>query len=338
MDKSGAAAYVYAKASGILARSFVGNRTTKLFEAKSLSELWSLVFKTEVPLVPEVMLAKQIEVEAQKKFIKEYVDLVGCYSKPDPIFTILLRFYEYSNLKDVVSSLVTGKNELPPIVDIGKFATLDYSKYPNLAEITKNSEFSWVTEVPSVQDEKDFEHKLDVQYVRILWKSIQKLPASERGPVEKFLGQSFLHKNISWALRLKMYYNFTNEQVKDYLIALSDNPDYTDPVAGYALKILEFPVDSWADWKQSSISDYINPYLGSEDWKIDPRWLQQSLKKRTNDLALRTFRLYPFTANVLVTWFKIKQFELDWIRIAAEGLRLNVSTSELKKIAGIEHL
>ena len=35
MDKSGAAAYVYAKASGILARSFVGNRTQKLFEAKS---------------------------------------------------------------------------------------------------------------------------------------------------------------------------------------------------------------------------------------------------------------------------------------------------------------
>ena len=80
MDKSGAAAYVYAKASGILARSFVGNRTQKLFEVKSLSELWSLVFKTEVPLVPEVMLAKQIEVEAQKRFIKEYVDLVGCYS------------------------------------------------------------------------------------------------------------------------------------------------------------------------------------------------------------------------------------------------------------------
>ena len=105
-----------------------------------------------------------------------------------------------------------------------------------------------------------------------------------------------------------------------------------------ALKILDFPVDSWADWKQSSISDYINPYFGSEDWKIDPRWLQQSLKKRTNDLALKTFRLYPFTANVLVTWFKIKQFELDWIRIAAEGLRLNVSPSELKKIAGIEHL
>ena len=97
-----------------------------------------------------------------------------------------------------ISSLVTGKNELPPIVDIGKFATLDYSKYPNIAEITKNSELSWVTEIPSVQDEKDFEHKLDVQYVRVLWKAIQKLPASERGPVEKFLGQSFLHKNIKF--------------------------------------------------------------------------------------------------------------------------------------------
>ncbi len=336
MDKSGASAYVYAKASGILARSFVGNRTIKLFEAKSLSDLWVMVFNSEVPMIPESMLAKQIEIEAQNRFIKEYVDLVSCYSKPEPIFTILLRFYEYSNLKDVVSSLVTGKNQLPPLVDIGKFATLNYSKYPDLEKITEGTEFAWCKTVPDIHSEKDFEHNLDVQYVRVLWNAIQKLPVSERKPVEKFLGQSFLHKNISWALRLKMYYNFTNEQVKDYLIALSDSPDYSDPVAGYALKVLDFPVDSWADWKQSAISDYINPYFGSEDWKIDPRWLQQSLKKRTNDLALKTFRLYPFTANVLVTWFKIKQFELDWIRIAAEGLRMNVSSSELKKIAGIE--
>lgn len=335
MDKSGASAYVYAKASGILARSFVGSRTIKLFEAKSLSDLWVMVFNTEVPMIPETMLAKQIEIDAQKKFIKEYTDLVSCYSKPDPIFTILLKFYEYSNLKDVVSSLVTGKNQLPPLADIGKFATLNYSKYPDLEKITEGTEFAWCKTVPDIHSEKDIEHMLDVQYVREVWKAIQKLPFTEREPVEKFLGQSFLHKNISWALRLKMYYNFTNEQVKSYLIALSDNPDYSDPVAGYALKVLDFPLDSWADWKQSALSDYINPYFGSENWEIDPRWLQQSLKKRTNDLALKTFRLYPFTANVLVTWFKIKQFELDWIRIAAEGLRLNVSSAELKKIAGI---
>ena len=61
MDKSGADAFVYAKASGMLAKSFVGPRTQLIFEAKKLSELWSLLFSEEVPLIPEVLLAKEIE-------------------------------------------------------------------------------------------------------------------------------------------------------------------------------------------------------------------------------------------------------------------------------------
>lgn len=338
MDKSGASAYVYAKASGIIARSFVGNRTIKLFETKSLSELWSLIFNTEVPMVPEIMLAKQIEVEAQKKFIKQYIDLVSCYSKPEPIFTILLRFYEYSNLKDVVSSLVTGKNQLPSLVDIGKFATIDYSKYPDLAKMTENTEFAWCTEIPDIHKEKDFEYKLDLQYVRSVWAAIQKLPKLERIPVENFIKQSFSQRNVAWVVRLKLYYKYTNEQIKKRLLSISENPTENDPIAGEAIKVLDLPVDSWADWKQSVYSDCLNPYLGSDDWTVDPRWLQQAMSKKNNALALKTFRQYPFTANVLVTWFKMKQFELDCIRTAAEGLRLNVSSSEIKKIAGFEQL
>ena len=39
--------------------------------------------------------------------------------------------------------------------------------------------------------------------------------------------------------------------------------------------------------------------------------------------------------NVLVTWFKIKQFELDCIRTAAEGLRLNVEQGKVQEFAGV---
>ena len=57
MDRTGAACYVYAKASGMLAKSFVGSKAVKLFNVKSLQELWSLLFTDEVPAVPQTILA-----------------------------------------------------------------------------------------------------------------------------------------------------------------------------------------------------------------------------------------------------------------------------------------
>ena len=48
MDYSSASAYVYAKACGILGKSFIGEKAQSLFDVKTLSELWELVFNTTV--------------------------------------------------------------------------------------------------------------------------------------------------------------------------------------------------------------------------------------------------------------------------------------------------
>ena len=41
MDKSGADAFVFAKANGILGKSFVNSRARLLFGQKSLADLWN---------------------------------------------------------------------------------------------------------------------------------------------------------------------------------------------------------------------------------------------------------------------------------------------------------
>ena len=99
MDKSAADAYVYAKASGMLAKSFVGSRTIKLFSVNSLQELWTLFFSTEVPAIPEVLLAKKIEQEAEKKFLKEYISLLNDFfdNIRRELFLFLFFWYSYIN-------------------------------------------------------------------------------------------------------------------------------------------------------------------------------------------------------------------------------------------------
>ena len=133
MDRSSADAFVYAKASGMLAKSFVGSRATRLFDATSLQELWTLVFQTEVPVMPEVMLAKKIEQEAEHNFLQDYISLLQNYSHPDAILIDILRFYDYDNLKDIAASLSVAKIS----GRVAKIPDLQYVELPEMARYSR---------------------------------------------------------------------------------------------------------------------------------------------------------------------------------------------------------
>lgn len=335
MDRSGASAFVYAKASGMLAKSFIGQRTAKLFEARKLSDLWALLFDEDVPLVPEFMLARQIEEKAEKDFISDFSRLLSCYKKPDAVLIKLLSLYDYTNLKLLSASLYKNAKEIPVITDIGVYSELNYSAWPDLQKITMDSSMSWYNDVPEISQQKDWDHKLDVQYVRQLWNAVQKLPRNERRPVEKLIKEDLVLQNIIWALRLRVYYSMDDQEIKSYLAGISDNPEVSDLLAGPAINILDKAVDSYSDWENWEFKRLLNHHEPDSVWVLDPRWVQQSANIVIAKNALKAFHKYPFTAMVLVTWFKLKQNEVNNIRTAAEALRLNINENEVKEFTGV---
>lgn len=330
MDRSGASAFVYAKASGMLAKSYIGKRTVKLFEARTLADLWTLLFEEEVPLIPEFLMARLIEEKAEQKFVQDFSRLLSWYEKPDHVLVTLLRFYDFTNLKLLAAALFNNR-DLPRLVDIGSFSELNYSAWPDIAQITQNSSISWYNDVPEITEQKLYDHKLDVQYVRQLWASVQKLPVSERSPVEKLIKTDIVFQNIIWALRLKVYYDMDTQSVISYLAGLTDSPDASDVLAGPAVKILDKPIDVYDEWKDWEYRRLLNAHEPDSIWSVDPRWVQQSANNELAKRALKDFHKYPFTAMVLASWFKIKQNEVQNIRTAAEALRLNISESEVKE-------
>ena len=72
MDRNAANSYIYARACGKLAKSFTGEKVNSLFDAKTLSELWTLLFSSQPPVMPEVLLAQEIEKQAFANLIKTY--------------------------------------------------------------------------------------------------------------------------------------------------------------------------------------------------------------------------------------------------------------------------
>ena len=322
MDSSSAAAYVYAKSCGMLAKSFIAERTDKLFAARSLSELWTLLFASEVPLVPEVLLAKQIEKKAEQTFISDFIVLLDAYDKPDPVSVQLLRFYDYNNIKDIALALCEGKTDLPDLSDIGAYSMLNYKLWPDIAAITKDSPVSWY-KTASRESQIESDMRLDIQYIHELWEAVHLLPKAERQPIEKLLGEYIVLQNCIWAIRLAVYYGMDKDEIISRLASEKDAADKDDRLAGEAVRILDKAVDTWQDWADWKYVQLINPGEEGAVWALDPRHIQQAASVYLNRRALNSFHRCPFTANVLVTWFKIKEYELNCIRTAAEGMRLN---------------
>lgn len=329
--------YVYALVSGKLAKSYVGTRVNKLFQVSSLSELWMLLFDDPIPSLPEFLLAKQIEEKAEKRFIKEFSFLLSQSSKPEPVSLQLLRSYDYENLKKINFVLSTGdlKDGLPKISDIGKLSQVFYKKWPKLESMTKDTPFSWYKKPFNAEQVLSFENKLDTQYVKFLLKAVQSYSGENREAIQNLIGEELKINNVIWAIRLRLYYNMNNDEIKSNLIWAGEIGSKNDFLAESALKTLSLPLDSFKEWNNFEYANLLNPEVEGDFWQIDPRWMQRTASIKLNALALSMFHKFPCSEIVLIPWFKIKKHELDCIRTATERLCLNVDVEQAKEFVGV---
>lgn len=280
MDFSAASSFVYAKASALLAKSFIGERAAKLFSVQSLRELYSLLFEDELPAVPEVLLSKEIETRAAQKFIGQYKNLLSEFENPSPILSAILSFYEYEN---------SGKS--------------------------------------GVEEDR--------RQIMTLWQAVSSLRGNDREHLGCLYRMEISFKNILWALRLKVYYNFSNEEVLENLVYGDRRRSRSDVLVREAVSILGKDISSYDDWKSWRYSQYLNPHEEGVVWEIDPTWIERSLKNHLARAYRRFFHKDPMSVTSLVSWFRIKQYELDCIRAVAEGLRLGIESEHIMEVAGI---
>jgi len=285
LDKSAASSFVYAKASALLSKSFIGENASRLFSVQSLRELYTLLFNDEVPAVPEVLLAKKIEEKAELTFINQYKALLSEYEKPSSILSELLSFYEYEHSDRLEDPAVSREN--------------------------------------------------DKKRIMSLWNAILALKGSDRENLLNLYKMEISFKNILWVLRLKVYYHFTSEEIFENLVFAGERKRKDDILVREAVSILEKDISSFDSWKDWKYARFLNPHEEGLVWEIDPTWVERSLKNYLAKAYKRFFHKDPMSVTSLVSWFRIKQYELDCIRSVAEGLRLGVESEEVMSISGI---
>ncbi len=335
MDKSAADAFVYAKASGILANSFVGKRAQLLFSVNSIGELWSLLFNSEIPSVPETVLARTLENQAQESFLKQYKSLLSHYSKPAEVLVDLLDFYEVSNLKEIGAALCFGEKELPQLYETKPFNKIKYEKWPNIQAMTQDSPYSWYDSVPLLTEQQQNDYRLDCQYLSEIWESAKAIHSSCKQDVVSLFYEHIRIENAIWTLRLRIYYQMPDEEILFRLESAFLPQEIKESALKETKFLLNLELDDYEQWKKWSFARLLNPHEEGVVWTVDPRWVYNLHRKEYVEKAKRLFHKHPFTECPLLCFFLIKRNELDTIRTASESLRLNVDSAQAMEIAGL---
>lgn len=175
----------------------------------------------------------------------------------------------------------------------------------------------------------------DRRQIMALWQAVSSLRGNDREHLGRLYRMEISFKNILWALRLKVYYNFSNEEVLENLVYGDRRRSRSDVLVREAVSILGKDISSYDDWKSWRYSQYLNPHEDGVVWEIDPTWIERSLKNHLARAYRRFFHKDPMSVTSLVSWFRIKQYELDCIRAVAEGLRLGIESEHIMEVAGI---
>ena len=330
MDRVAADAFVYAKASGLYAKAFVGARAKALFECSHVSDLWSLLFADAVPLEPESRLAQLLERRIAERAAADFVSLVRMYDKPDPLSLAILSFYDCGNIKTAYQSVVSGA-EKPYLVDISPFSRLHDAAWPDIGAMTADSPYSWFDRVPDAGERVSWENRLDRQYYRGLWSALQSLSRRDRTAVEDLIRDEIIFQNILWTLRMRVYYNMTEEEILPMLAGADGPPDMRAALTEPAMAVMDLPLDTLSAWKKWKYFFLLNPETPDGFWELDPRWLDLQCRRKLFHTAMRRFHQTPFTVGALIAFFYTRRLEEYLIRVAAEGIRIGASENQMSE-------
>jgi hypothetical protein len=342
---AGERAYVYARACGIIGKSFVGKGIARLGGITRLSELDRLVFAAEARDLPERELLRDFEQRVLNRSAKQIVALVGSFRTPPELLVLMTRDFENADLKRAIAAAAAGEKQAPAFTGIGRFATIDFSAYPRFDKMLKDTEFAFLLEdINNLSDGSTagIQNKVDRHYYTALWNSLFKLAPSDRSSIERILAAELSLRNASWALRLRSYYGMATDQIREYLVLIGA-PGGSVPRRGVslptladdALASLDMALDNRDDWARWRWAKFLNPAVPGEHWVANPRFFQNAAARHLCHQAWLSVQRRPFALDTAACFIKLKLFEEDLLVSVAEGLSLGMASQETLDIMGV---
>ena len=355
MLDAGVQAYAYTRACGIIGKSFVGKRVSSLANLRTLSELDRLVFPQLRGDLPDRELLPDLERRIEKRAVEQILAVVNAFPKPPQLLIRQLRAYEYSNLKTCLHHIIGGKAAIPPLCGIGRFGTVRFEAFPDLAAMLAGTEFEFLLsmDIRAGSDNLEaIETELDNRYYMSLIESLRRLSGEDRVFAQRIIAREISLRNCIWALRLRTYFNRENSETGKHLMDIKihagldeipgdlphlpkdDTRQKEISLAAEAFESLNLPLDSRAPWRGWRWEKFLNPEKSAHSWKADPRYFQNAASQHLYRIALQWFHRMPMSVSAVFCFIKLKQFEEDLLTSIAEGLGLGMGSADVFKLLG----
>jgi vacuolar-type H+-ATPase subunit C/Vma6 len=328
---------MYAKACGIIGKSFVGKGMARLTPVTRLSELDRMVFPHNPRDLPERELLRDLEARLEGRAAGRIISVLNSFSKPPDFLVRLLRVYEYADVKNCLTAAAAGESVAPAHTDLGQFGVVNFAAYPDLRGMFRASEFAWICgetlrvssrEAPEEGSVEGILSGLDQRYYRSLWEAMGKLAKRDRSAIEGILREEISLRNAAWVLRLRTYYGMDADSIRKRLISI-DSPDSGASPEALALSALPLALDNRGDWQKWKAAGMLNPELPGVPWKADPRYFQNAAAVHLYRMCWHSLRRRPFSMDTAACFIKLMLFEEDYLTSVAEGLSLGLAVPDV---------
>ncbi|MDR2467988.1 MAG: V-type ATPase subunit [Spirochaetaceae bacterium] len=320
--------FIYAKACGIIARSFVEGRLARCAGITTLEELYTLTGESSAKA------SSGFEQAFRAKNVREIFSVVKAFPKPPEFIIYLIKSYECADLKYALAAHRAGL-PLPSQTPLGRFASICFSAYPDISRMLKGTEYQFLLKEDLERgDIADLETRIDRHYYAMLLAGLRRIQRRELPAFRYILNEEIALKNCVWALRLRTYFTMDSAAVRNYLIDEKPSPGSAS-LARDALKSLDFALDHRPDWLSWRRAGFLNQEQPNSYWKCSPSAFQSNAAVYLYHLTRKSFRRQPFSLDTAACFIRLKQFEEQVLCSIAEALRLNVPAQDALKMMGV---
>ncbi|MDR3301750.1 MAG: V-type ATPase subunit [Spirochaetaceae bacterium] len=336
---AGERAFVYAKSCGIIGKSFIEKRMSRLSAISSPHELENIVFPAEKNDKDDL---DSLETKLIKRSIDAVRSVVGAFRSPPEILIILLRTYEYNDLKKALQAICAGQATAPLWTDLREFSTVHFEAYPDLKAMLKGTEFSknlFLLKEGGVEFGKNqhgdrLSALLDRHYYMRLIAALSRVPKNDVLGARRLFSEEISLLNCALALRLRSYYGMNEAEIRAHLIGgkLQKGGAALDRDACSSLSMGLDHLADWQDWRRKA---FLNTEGGGKYWKCSPRHFQNAASFYLYNIARRNLRCRPFSLDTACCFIRLKQFEEQLLTGIAEGAKLSIDAGEALKTLGV---
>ncbi len=253
------------------------------------------------------------------------------------LLTQLYRYFEVENLKAVLRGIAIGssfddlKDVLFPVGSISSLplqAMFDAGNITAAVELLDNTQYAetlsfamkrYVTE----QNLFPIEVALDLSYWRRLWSEAGKLTGEDRQYGAKIIGSLLDMNNLMWAIRYRVYYKLSEEEVINYTLPFGYHVHDSDIRA----------IAAGADI--APIVMRIYPMVGNVDALLEetqaglPK-LEFQLKRQLMNQCLSAFVGDPFHIGIPLAFLVLNDLEVQDLTVLIEAKSSNMPEDEYR--------